>query len=522
MKTNTSRMLKRAERFQVILIGEGLVVGGIAGFVVLLYRMALENAGKWMRFFLEAAAGNPVRMALWFAVLLFLAWIVAKLVRFEPMISGSGIPQLEGEMAGKLSQKWWRVLPAKFLGGFLCIFGGLALGREGPSIQLGAMVGQAVSRGLDRGKTEEKFLLTCGASAGLAAAFHAPLAGVMFSLEEVHKNFSASVLVSAMASALTADFLCSTVTGSDTVFQFEIFHVLPPGYYALIVGLGVALGVFGAFYNWFTLKVQQLYQKARFLGQTGKLIIPFLIAGILGFTAPELLGTGHLLIEDLTGEGMAPGLILFLLAGRFLFSAVSFGSGAPGGIFFPLLVIGGLAGGAYAHGAVALFGLDLLYLNNFVLLAMAGYFSAIVRAPLTGIILIFEMTGSLSQMLSLSIVAVTAYVTAALLGSKPIYESLLERILARQGRKETYVHGQKVLLEYVVEKGSVLDGRRIGDLEWPKGCLLVAVQRGARELIPRGRTILQVGDILVAMTDEENQAFLNDCLEKLCSQSFEN
>ena len=132
------------------------------------------------------------------------------------------------------------------------------------------------------------------------------------------------------------------------------------------------------------------------------------------------------------------------------------------------------------------------------------------------------MTGSLSQMLSLSIVAVTAYVTAALLGSKPIYESLLERILARQGRKETYVHGQKVLLEYVVEKGSVLDGRRIGDLEWPKGCLLVAVQRGARELIPRGRTILQVGDILVAMTDEENQAFLNDCLEKLCSQSFEN
>ena len=186
----------------------------------------------------------------------------------------------------------------------------------------------------------------------LAAAFHAPLAGVMFSLEEVHKNFSASVLVSAMTSALTADFLCSTVTGTDTVFQFEILQVLPPEHYALIVGLGVILGVFGAGYNWFTLKVQSWYRSIGPAGQTGKLLIPFLCAGVLGFTAPELLGTGHSLIEELTNTQMTMGAILFLLAGRFLFSAVSFGSGAPGGIFFPLLVIGGLTGGAYAQAAI--------------------------------------------------------------------------------------------------------------------------------------------------------------------------
>lgn len=192
-------------------------------------------------------------------------------------------------------------------------------------------------------------MLTCGASAGLAAAFHAPLAGVMFSLEEVHKNFSASVLVSAMTSALTADFLCSVVTGTDTVFQFDILHVLPPEHYGLILGLGVILGVSGAFYNWFTLKVQSLYQKASGLSQWQKLLIPFFLAGILGFTAPELLGTGHSLIEEVTNTSMALGTILFLLVGRFLFSAVSFGSGAPGGIFFPLLVIGGLTGGAYAE-----------------------------------------------------------------------------------------------------------------------------------------------------------------------------
>ena len=431
MRKDTTSTIKRAERFQIILIGEGILVGGIGGLVVLLYRMCLEYAGKWLNMILEYARQSPIRIAAWFLILIAMAWLVGKLVNYEPMISGSGIPQLEGEMVGKLEQKWWKVLPAKFVGGFLCLLGGLALGREGPSIQLGAMVGKGISRGMDRGKTEERFLLTCGASAGLSAAFHAPLAGVMFSLEEVHKNFSVSVLLSVMTASLTADFLSSTVLGIDSVFQFDIVKALPQEYYWMIVALGIVLGATGAFYNWFTLKVQSLYNNAKFLNTTTKLIIPFVCAGILGFTAPELLGSGHALIEYLTNTDVMLGTVLFILIGRFLFSAVSFGSGAPGGIFFPLLVLGGFIGGTFATVGVQFFGLDAMYINNFVLLAMAGYFAAIVRAPLTGIILIFEMTGSLSQMLSLSIVSIVAYIVATLLKSKPIYESLLERLLER-------------------------------------------------------------------------------------------
>ena len=409
MRKDTTSTIKRAERFQIILIGEGILVGGIGGLVVLLYRMCLEYAGKWLNMILEYARQSPVRIAAWFLILIAMAWLVGKLVNYEPMISGSGIPQLEGEMAGKLEQKWWKVLPAKFVGGFLCLLGGLALGREGPSIQLGAMVGKGISRGMDRGKTEERFLLTCGASAGLSAAFHAPLAGVMFSLEEVHKNFSVSVLLSVMTASLTADFLSSTVLGVDSVFQFDIIKALPQEYYWMIVALGIVLGATGAFYNWFTLKVQSLYNNAKFLNTSTKLIIPFVCAGILGFTAPELLGSGHALIEYLTNTDVMLGTVLFILIGRFIFSAVSFGSGAPGGIFFPLLVLGGFIGGTFATVGVQFFGLDAMYINNFVLLAMAGYFAAIVRAPLTGIILIFEMTGSLSQMLSLSIVSIVAF-----------------------------------------------------------------------------------------------------------------
>ena len=522
MKKDAGSTIKRAERFQIILIGEGLLVGTVAGFFVLLYRIVLEYAGSALTAILDFIGRDPLKMAGWFLVLMLLSWIVAKLVSFEPMISGSGIPQLEGEMVGKIDQKWRRVLPAKFLGGFLCLIGGLALGREGPSIQLGAMVGKGVSSKLDRGKTEEKFLTTCGASAGLAAAFHAPLAGVMFSLEEVHKNFSVSVLLSVMVSSLTADYLASSVMGLEPVFHFGISQGLPQEYYWMLILLGIFLGTFGAFYNWFTLKVQEIYNRATFLNTTTKIMIPFLCAGIIAFTYPELLGSGHTLIDHLTEEGMLIGTILFVLIGRFIFSAVCFGSGAPGGIFFPLLVLGGFAGGLFAAIGVRFLGLDPIYINNFVILGMAGYFAAIVRAPLTGIILIFEMTGTYSYLLSLSVVTIVAYIAATLLKSKPIYESLLERLLEKQGKTmsdpEMVNHGQKILTEFAVMQGSELEGAKISDINWPEHCLLVAIQRGTEELIPKGKTTLQMGDIIVTMTDETTAPKVHDRMEELCKE----
>ena len=520
MKKSISGTLNRARRFPVLLIGEGLLVGGIGGFVVVLYRMALDVAGDWLDGILAYAGQTPWRMAGWFVVLGALAWLVSRLVSWEPLISGSGIPQLEGEMAGKLEQKWYRVLPAKFLGGFLCLLGGLALGREGPSIQLGAMAGKGISRGLDRGKTEEKFLLTCGAGAGLSAAFHAPLAGVMFSLEEVHKNFSVSALLSVMTASLTADFLATAVLGTDSIFQFTITRELPVHFYWMVLGLGVVLGVLGAFYNWFTLKVQSLYDRATFLNSTGKILIPFFCAGVLGFTAPELLGSGHDLIEKLTSVDMLLGTAVFLLVGRFLFSAVSFGSGAPGGIFFPLLVLGGYMGGIFAMAGIRLWGLDPVFLNNFVLLAMAGYFAAVVRAPLTGIILIFEMTGTLTQMLSLSVVSIVAYVTATLLGSRPIYESLLDRLLLRRGEKPPKEQGEKMLMHFAVSRGSRIEDLTIGEIQWPENCLLVSIERGSQEIIPRGKTRLLAGDVIVTMTDERDEARVHDEMEELCREMF--
>lgn len=519
MKKNTSHLLKRAAHFKAILTGEGFLVGIVAGIVVLLYRVILEYAGKGMEWVLGYARTYPVIAGLWFFVLFALACIVGKLVKYEPMISGSGIPQVEGEMMGKLDQVWWKVLPAKFLGGFLSLFSGLSLGREGPSIQIGAMAGKAVSKALNREKTEEKYLLTCGASAGLAAAFHAPLAGVMFSLEEIHKNFSVSVLISVMTASITADYISSQFMGFESVFQFDIGLEVEPRYYWHIVILGVLLGLLGAFYNKMTLWVQSLYKKNKNLNETTRLLVPFLLAGVLGLVMPEILGSGHHLIDQAASGSMVLPVLLFLLGAKFLFSLICFGSGAPGGIFFPLLVLGALIGGAYSTFAAEFFGLDASYISNFVLLAMAGYFTAIVRAPITGIILIFEMTGQVSQMLSMSLVAIVAYLTATAVKSEPIYESLLGNLLKSRGIQVCEKQGEKVLQEFVISHGSPLENQTVSQEDWPASCLLVAVRRNATELIPKGKTQLMAGDVLVVLSNEQDVPQVYDYMEKRCKES---
>lgn len=516
-------VIKRAERFQVILIAEGFLVGIVAGAVVLMYRLALEYAGDLLQTLLGYVDGRPLMMAGWLACLVLMACAVSMLVKYEPAISGSGIPQVEGEIAGKLDPKWWRIVLAKFAGGFLCMTGGLALGREGPSIQIGAMMGKGVSKALGRGRTEEHFLLTCGAGAGLAAAFHAPLAGVMFSLEEIHKNFSASLLVSVTTASITADCLCSLVLGTQSVFSFGITDALPLGYYWMIVLLGIFLGVMGAVYNAFTLKIQELYGRVAGSRDTIKIVFAFLCAGILGFIYPELVGSGHDIVESAAAAGMSVAALGAVFLIRFVFSAISFGCGAPGGIFFPLLVLGSLLGASFAEAGVIMLGMDDMYVANFVLLSMAGFFAAVVRAPLTGIILIFEMTGSLDQMLSISIVAITAHIVASLLRSRPIYESLLERFLKKND--DTIYDGErmdggKVLTEFAVEEGSEAAGKTIGDIDWPKHCLLIAVKRGSRELIPKGDTRLAAGDMVVTMTDERDSAYIRERMEMICSEKY--
>lgn len=513
--SDTRSTIRRFWNMKYMLVLEGVLVGAIAGSISILYRLALEWSEKGLHAVLNYSRQHLWAAVIWFATLLGMAFLVSLLIKRQPMISGSGIPQVEGEISGNLKQNWLQVILYKILGGILCIFGGLSLGREGPSIQIGAMTGKGISKLLRRLHVEEKFLITCGASAGLAAAFNAPLAGIMFALEEIHKNFSVSVLFSVMAASVTADFVSKYVFGLQPVFHFAVDSLIPLQHYWLIILLGVLIGILGAFYNFCILKSQDFYQKIK---KPFRLALPFLTAGVLGFALPQVLGSGHGMIDLLAEGKLWVSAIIILLVVKFLFSMLSFGSGAPGGIFFPLLVLGAFIGGAYGMSAVKLLGLDPHLVNNFIIIAMAGYFTAIVRAPITGIVLISEMTGSFSHLLSLSVVSIVAYVTADLLRSAPIYESLLSRILAKHETPLADDGVAKTLIEDVVQHGSPLAGRAVGEVRWSKNFLLVAVRRGGKELIPRGDTVIKPGDMLLALVDEKNTAVLSRRLHKKCTE----
>lgn len=188
-KNSTTNILSNWYDFRLKIIIEGMIVGVIAGIVVVFYRYLLEKALQFSKHMYVLQLRNYWMIPIWLIALIVSGWIVGILVKKEPMISGSGIPQVEGVVLRKLQMNWWKVILGKFAGGLLCICAGLSLGREGPSIQIGAATGQGFSRLFKRIKLEEKFLITCGASAGLAAAFNAPFAGVIFALEEMHKIF---------------------------------------------------------------------------------------------------------------------------------------------------------------------------------------------------------------------------------------------------------------------------------------------------------------------------------------------
>lgn len=498
MSSFVYKLLKSRENLMIRLCIEGIMVGFLAGLIAVIYRLLLT----WAENVFFYAVMHIENIVFWIAILVFIAWIVSKCLKFEPLISGSGIPQVEAEVQGYIDSCWYKVIVSKIVAGTLCILSGLSLGREGPSIQLGAMAGKAISRAFKRLKYEERFLLTCGGGAGLAAAFNAPLAGIMFSLEEIHKNFSTKALVSVMCACLTGDFVSRQIFGLEPSLHYIIKDTLPLDLYVWLIVLGIVTGIMGVLYNHMTMNVLKLYDHLKIIPMHMKVFIPFIVAGILGLFMPEVMGGGHRLIEMLKTQDFTILILLLLLGVKWLFSMICFGSGAPGGIFFPMLVLGSLIGAIFSKIAIIL-GVPEMYYYNFIVVAMAGFFAAIVKAPITGIILIAEMCGTLHILLPIAIVSLVAYLVSHTMHNDPIYDSLQKRLVKNQAPVEKVY--QKELVTFVVGMNSYACRQCVQDLSLPSCCLLVSVVRGSDEMIPHGDTCLLSGDCVVLLIDKDNQ-----------------
>ena len=482
---------------------EGIAVGIIAGTVVGTFRWLLTISDQMRRKLVMHANSSFYGMLVAFAILIIIAVLVSLLLKFEPEIGGSGIPQIEGEMKGQIDQNWIKTLVGKFAGCVLAISGGLALGREGPSIQIGAMLGKGLAHTRGVGLTEERMLITAGAGAGLSAAFGAPLAGALFALEELHKNFSAGVLITALSASVAADFVTGNILGVVPVFNFNIEHRLPLKLYWTVLILGIILGLLGAIYNKTIDFMQNLFLKIKTPGI--RIVMIMFVAFLLIFIYPIALGSGSNLVTEVSAGRITLTGIVILLFAKYLFSTASFGSGAPGGIFLPLLVLGALIGGLYCRMLGIVIDLDQRYITSFVLMAMTGYFAAIVRAPVTGIILLTEMTGNFYSLLGMSLTSLIAYVVADLAGTEPIYDQLLRKRMGKSDSVENVsledakrggYEDRKVIITTDVIIGSYMEGKPLSKINLPKGSLVVSIKRDGEEIIPGGNTVIKGGDVL--------------------------
>ena len=483
---------------RVIYLMKGTLVGLSAGFIVSLFRLGIEFILETVIEGYHFMQEQPIWLITWVIFSVTAALIVGKLVKSEPNIKGSGIPQVEGQVQGLISLNWWPVLWKKFIGGLLAIGSGLFLGRESPSIKLGSAVGQGISNLTKGDDVEEKILLSSGAGAGLAAAFNAPLAGLMFVLEEVHHNFSPLLAITTFSSALVANFVSLNIFGLTPALDIGMMNTIPIAYYGLVIGLGIFLGLNGWLYTKVVLVLPKLYGRLPFISARYNAILPFLLVIPIGYFLPQVIGGGSELILHLSNWQLSLGMLLGLWVLRFVFSMVSYGANVPGGIFLPVLSLGAILGAIYGKATLSLFSFDPQYLPHFIIFAMAGYFTAIGKAPLTAIILVTEMVGGMNQLMPLAICSFSAFVTADLLGVDPIYESLLERLIASHDSKR---NGKKYLFDLPVRAESYFSSKEIRDVRWPEDVLVTSIRRGQQNVVATGKTVMQTGDVLRVLTD---------------------
>lgn len=472
------------------LFPRAVLVGICAGGVAVLFRAFLAGADLLRNHLIVWSYSLPY-FGWVFPILFSTTGAVIAIVlvsHYAPEAAGSGIPHLKAVLHRLGNLTWCRVLLVKLTSGVLAIGGGLALGREGPSVHMGGAVADGIARGLKLSAQDRLTLTAAGAGAGLAAAFNAPLSGLVFVLEEVQRDFRPAVFGAAFLAAAAADIVSRFVSGQLPVFTVPNYAMPPLTALPAFAVLGVAAGVLGVLFNRGLIGTMNLFGKV----QRWKLAIGASVGATTGLVAwyfPTVVGGGHSVAENVLSGSMslvaAP--LVFLL--RFGLTVSSYGVGAAGGIFAPLLALGALLGSGVGSVAHELMPNIVAEPGMFAVVGMAAYFTAIVRAPLTGVLLITEMTGSYEQMLPLLISSFCAYAIAEYFKDVPIYEALLERDLAVRETAER--HTEPIVVEFTVAAYAPFTWKSLRELALPAGCVLVRCMLDGREWVPTADTRLE-------------------------------
>ncbi|MBE6508276.1 MAG: ClC family H(+)/Cl(-) exchange transporter [Methanobrevibacter sp.] len=515
MKTleKTLKSVVENPRYIFRLTVQGIMVGIFAGLMVCLYRFLLYGSEHVLREYLAVINGNLIYTILFFIALAVMGLLVDLLTKWEVDSAGSGIPQVYAEVKGHMEANWAKVLFSKIVAGVLTALGGLSLGPEGPSVQIGGMAGKGIAKLFKGSKTDELRLILVGSAVGITAAFNAPLAGVIFVFEEINHGFDKTLVFIALVSAIVSDFISKVIFGQSTALTFPIHNIPLESYWILIV-LGVIIGLLGYVYNVGMIRSSDIVANLK-IPSWLKFVLVFLISGVVALTIPEISDGGHFMMDMLDIAMPSLGVLVLLLVLKYLFSMFSFSSGAPGGIFLPILVLGAYIGAVFGSAIVPVFGFEHDLIYKFVVISMAGFFAATVRSPITGVVLIAEMCGSTESLVAMIIVSLIAYVVPTLLGNEPIYESLYDRLLLNKNREFVKKPSKHVLSEYLVPLDCNYINFKIKDIPFPKNAIVVSVIRNGKYIIPTDDFHINYSDQVQVLTDVNDYPFVKEEIEEL-------
>lgn len=354
-----------------------------------------------------------------------LAWFLV--FWLAPEASGSGIQEVKRFFLQKQNFRWWRIIPVKLVGGISAMSAHLLLGREGPTVQLGGNLGMMLCDWFSLAKKHRETMMAAGAAAGLSAAFNAPIAGILFIFEEMRPHFSFSWLHVQLVSiaCVFAILVLHVILGDHPMIAGVSdckLQVLSLGWFGL---LGVMVGGLGFAYNFLLIKILRYVTKLSLQARGLWVGLVTLVIGLFAVTQPHLVGDGFAMIHFTLNTNLPFYLVLFLMVGRFFLSLGSYSTGVPGGIFSPLLALGALVGLLTASIFLMFMPISPNDMKALMIAGMGGLFAAVVRSPLTSVVLMLEMTKNTELFFPLFITCMTASTLLDVLGNKPIYDQML-------------------------------------------------------------------------------------------------
>jgi CIC family chloride channel protein len=418
-------------RDSMVLVAGAVLVGASTGFLGVAFLKLLELGNAWRVDLTAILKTWPTGSGLLVIVIgtglctTFAAWLVS---RFAPNAAGSGIPYVEKILRGPENPNSAWVLPVKFFGGFLALSSGLVLGREGPLVQMGAVIGEKIGRLFKNLEGAWKPLIAAGAGAGVATAFNAPVGGTLFILEEVLRKVTPIGFVLAAAAAVSSAIVQRGIFGMGFDFRVADVAAGPVVNLPIYLLFGAVIGVLGVYYNRLLVG---LAARGSWLQKIPPPLRALVIGGIVGLVAwffPNDAGGGDPLTQKVLQGYGSIGLLLTLSLARFFLGPLSYAAGTPGGLFAPVVALGALLGAA---SGLALHSIAPDFFPSplaFAVAGMAAFFTASIRAPLTGIVICLEMTGCYELFLPMLTACVGSYLVPTLLRSEPIYDALAKPV----------------------------------------------------------------------------------------------